>query len=80
MFSKIYLKEKYTRVCTATWKLLGPGDHVDQLLIGHAGEQCHDGDFGVGSAQLLTGAQHRRFSTLEQEEHLRKQQINSQSI
>lgn len=28
---------------------------MDQLLVGHAGEQGHHGDLGVGSAQLLTG-------------------------
>ena len=40
---------------TQTWKLLGPGDHMDQLLVSHAGEQGHHGDLSVGSAQLLTG-------------------------
>lgn len=53
---------------------------MDQLLVSHAGEQCHYGDLGVGSAQLLTGAQHWGLSTLEQEEHLAKQQTNSRKI
>lgn len=60
---------------SSTWKLLGPGDHVDQLLVSHAGEQGHHGDLGVGSAHLLTGAQYRGLCTLEQEKHLGKQQI-----
>lgn len=50
---------------SSTWKLLGPGNHVDQLLIGHACEQGHHGDLSVGSAQLLTGAQHWGLGTLE---------------
>ncbi|KAG7239209.1 hypothetical protein INR49_029962 [Caranx melampygus] len=50
------------------------GDHVDQLLVSHAGEQGHHGDLGVGSAQLLTGTQYRGLGTLEQEKHLGKQQ------
>lgn len=64
----------YHTTLSCTWKLLGPGDHVDQLLIGHAGEQGHHGDLGVGTTQLLTGAQHRGLCTLEQEEYLGKQQ------
>ena len=53
-----------------TWHLLGPGDHVDQLLVRHAGEQRHHGDLCVGAADLLTGAQHRGLRALEQQEHL----------
>lgn len=49
----------------STWKLLGPGNHVDQLLIGHTCEQGHHCDLGVGSAQFLTGAQHWGLGTLE---------------
>lgn len=58
-----------------TWKLLGPSNHVDQLLVSHVGEQAHHSDLSVGPVQLLTGAQHRGFSTLEQEEYLEKQPI-----
>lgn len=70
----------YRATLISTWKLLGPGDHVDQLLIGHAGEQGHHGDLGVGSVQLLTGAQIRGLGTLEQEEHLGNQQIHSHAV
>lgn len=45
---------------------------MDQLLVGHAGEQRHHGDLGVGSAHLLTGTQYRGLSTLEQEKDLRE--------
>lgn len=65
---------------SCTWKLLGPSDHVDQLPISHAGEQCHHGDLGVRSAQLLARAQNGGFCTLEQEEHLWRQQVNSDTI
>lgn len=49
---------------------------MDQLLVGHAGEQRHHGDLGVGSAQLLSGAEHWGLSTLKQEENLKNQQYN----
>lgn len=64
----------------STWNLLGPGDHVDQLLVSHVGEQGHHGDFGVGSTQLLTGAQQWGLCTLELEEDLTKQRMNILSI
>lgn len=53
---------------------------MDQLLIGHAGEQGHHGDLGVGSVQLLTGAQHRGLGALEQEEHLGRNPFNQKNI
>lgn len=59
-----------------TWNLLGPGDHVDQLLVGHVCEQGHHGDFGVGSTELLAGAQHRGLGPLKLEEYLAKQQFS----
>lgn len=59
-----------------TWKFLGPSNHMDQLLVCHAGEQCHHGDLGVGSAHLLSGAEHWGLSTLKQEENLKNQQYN----
>lgn len=65
---------------SSTWKLLGPCDHVDQLLISHAGEQGHHGDLSIGSVHLLTGAQHWGLCTLEQEEHLREQQVKSPTL
>lgn len=64
----------------STWNLLGPGNHVDQLLVSHVCEQGHHGDFGVGSTQLLTGAQQWRLCTLELEEYLTKQWMNILSI
>lgn len=59
-----------------TWKFLGPSNHMHELLVCHAGEQCHHGDLGVGSAHLLSGAEHWGLSTLKQEENLKNQQYN----
>ena len=53
---------------------------MDQLLVGHAGEQGHHGDLGVGLVHLLTGAQYRRLGTLEQEEHLGKERGKQKNI
>lgn len=55
-----------------TWHLLRPGDHVDQLLVGHAGEQGHDGDLGVRPTELLAGTQDWRLRLLQQQQHLGK--------
>lgn len=60
----------------STWNLLGPGNHVDQLLVSHVCEQGHHGGFGVGSTQLLTRAQQWGLCTLELEEYLTKQPKN----
>lgn len=49
---------------------------MDQLLVCHAGEQRHHGDLGVGSAHLLSGAEHWGLSTLKQEQNLKNQQYN----
>lgn len=53
---------------------------MDQLLVSHVCEQGHHGDFGVGSTQLLTGAQQWGLCTLELEEDLTKQRMNIPSI
>ena len=50
---------------------------MDQLLVGHAGEQGHHGDLGVGSTQLLTRTQGGRLRPLEQHQHLFQNQGRS---
>ena len=53
-----------------TWDLLGPRDHVDQLLVGHAGEQRHHADLRVRPVHLLPRGQHGRLRPLQDQEHL----------
>jgi len=66
----VWVVEGVSNVTVLTWDLLGPGDHVDQLLVGHAGEQGHHGDLGVGPVHLLPRGQYRRLRPLEHQEHL----------